>query len=196
MQSQLMRLEVHPESNNEGKCEEIIDYILSFTFHMASDSNMRHKLRNECRRILLFFLEIDTDNSKISITRVSPTKQWKRIDLIVDVELIKNGIVENHCILIETKYFSKLENNLSEYLDKATKFKFPVKPEKKRDMHYWVFHCRSDNDAIDYKNVLPDSFSIINKQFFESNGINETESEIFNEFWINNWQTNSFEEIV
>ena len=43
---------------------------------------------------------------------------------------------------------------------------------------------------------LPRDFQIVNKQQFEQSGITETESEIFNEFWIHDWQTNSFEELL
>lgn len=192
-----MRLEVHPDkTNSDGQCEEIIDYILSFTFRMAIDSNNRKILQDECRKILFYFLGFKSDEEKnIQITRVSPTKQWNKIDLIVDVEFLRNNIVENHCILIETKYYSKLKNNLGEYEKYAKDFKYPIEQERPRIMHYWVFHCRSNQDASEYTAHLPMNYGIVNKQFFENRIVSETESEIFNEFWINNWQTNSFEEI-
>lgn len=191
-----MRLEVHPDKAGEGQCEAIIDYVLSYTFRMAVDSNNREKLLVECRKILFYFLQISLDNCQnIHIIRVSPTKQWNKIDLIVDVELSYNNIQENHCILIETKYFGKLDNDLVKYTNLVKDFKFPIKSNEVRKMHYWVFHCRSDKDATEYKNHLPSNFNIVNKQFFERRGISETESEIFNEFWINEWQTNSFEDL-
>ena len=79
-QSNLMRLECHPDKGEGGKCEEIIDYILSYTFRMAISRNTRNLLKEECKKILCHFLELNIDDYKtINVLRVSPTKQWEKL---------------------------------------------------------------------------------------------------------------------
>lgn len=194
-QSNLMRLGCHPDKGDGGACEEMINYLISYTFRMAISKNPRKLLRAECKKILCFFLGINIeDNKTLNIIRVSPTKQWNKIDLIVDIVLQKNDKLEYHALMIEIKYFSSLKNDLTEYTLKSKQFNFYKDSEEKRIWHYWLFHCRSEEDTKDYIDHLPCNFRIVNKQYFENIGISKTESEIFNEFWINNWVTNSFEE--
>ena len=155
MKSQLMRLEHHPDNGEGGKCEEVIDYLLSFTLRMAMDNNKRELLRRECRKILFYFLGLNSEvGDNLHVIRVSPTKQWEKIDLIVDVELLRNNYVEYHCILIETKYFSKLDNDLIGYIQTVKDFHYPISPNHKRIMHYWVFHCRCEKDEANYIKVF------------------------------------------
>lgn len=70
---------------------------------MASDKYSEAKpiLHSQCKRMLCRVLEVPPE---VEILDVKVWKQESRIDLWVEVELKRNGNLEHHSVLIESKF--------------------------------------------------------------------------------------------
>ena len=185
------------DSENDGKAEIVMDYVLSWCLRRASVSCANEKpiLYNYCRNMLGILLQINIDDS-IIFKSVKVWKEELKIDLWVEVVIEKEGKEEKHAILIENKYYSGLhetrdkdkiyrnqlevyKRRFNEYYDKNPEFY--VK-------HYVLITCiEKDNPKFKIYDIARTfGFSIFT--FYELLGekrkYEESESDIFNEFWI------------
>lgn len=182
------------DSEKDGHAEPVMDYVFSWCFRMAQDVYSKQKpiLWSQCKDILCRLLG---ESSDVEILDVKVWKQEEYIDLWVEVELRKNGKIEHHAILIENKYYSKLKqakdtdgefrNQLIVYKKKFDSYYFgqPIAWHK----HYLLITCierDEDNKFIEYSPAEEFGYRIIT--FYEMLGdcTKETESDIYNEFWL------------
>src|SRR5574344_1513134 len=115
-------------SSSDSK-ELIIDFMLSWTFRMSTvyDDGYNNVVKDYCIKILskLMFDDINRiiENYK-GIKSVKTWKQWQRIDLLAEVELIDfDNIVSKHVLVIENKGYSSLHG------DQLNRYKEIVKNE-------------------------------------------------------------------
>lgn len=182
------------DSEKDGHAETVMDYVFSWCFRMAKDEYSEEKpiLCSQCKDILCRVLE---ETSDVEILDVKVWKQEEKIDLWVEVELRKNGQIEYHAILIENKYYSKLRqvkdtdgeyhNQLIVYQKKFDRY-YSEQP-KAWHKHYVLITCierDEENKFMEYLSAEEFGYRIIT--FYEMLGdcTRETESDIYNEFWL------------
>ena len=184
-------------TKKDGQAENIMDYIISWCLRRASIicKNEKPILYNYCRNMLSILLQITIDDS-ILFKSVKVWKQEYKIDLWIEVIIEKRGIEEKHALLIENKYYSKIRT----LKDKDGKYKSQLeiykqifdeyyqKEPTQYKKHYALITCidRNDPKFSIYKSALNLNFSVYS--FYELLGekrdYEESESEIFNEFWL------------
>lgn len=182
------------DSDKDGHAETVMDYVFSWCFRWAMDIYSQQKpiLWSQCKKILCRILGESTD---IEILDVKVWKQEYNIDLWLEIELKKFEDVEHHAILIENKYYSKLRqvkdtdgeyrNQLIVYKKKFDKYYSEQSSDWKK--HYILITCieRDDeNKFMEYSCAEELGYRIIT--FYEMLGecTAETESDIYNEFWL------------
>jgi len=197
------------DEKEDGPAEGVMTYIISWTLRMAACAKIeseRPVLFNECRKILCGLLGLPINDNII----FKDVKTWKevksryhtgRIDLVVFIDSCIQGINTKYALLFELKYFGPLlMNQLMQY----NGFFEYEKGEERQDE---IFKVLKDVDKGNRKKILltvvddkddPNKFeNQYRKQTNENNfalislhrfvkGLNlvETESDIFNEFWI------------
>lgn len=190
-----LSLLMHDSSESDGKAEIVMDYVLSYSLRMAEDKySVKPKLNKACRKMLERLL--DKDLNGYAVTSVEVWKEWNRIDLVVDVIIQQNNDIEHHAILIENKYYTGLHDSLD--VDGAKRNQLEVY-KKKFDAHYmsdstnWQTHyklitCIERNESSFCMYDIAPSFGFDVITFEELvDKVKDTESDIFNEFWLRNW---------
>lgn len=181
------------DSKKDGHAETVMDYVLSWCLRCTNYRYVKEHqpiLYQYCIYMLFRLIGKELDMVYTSIDRVNVKKQEDKIDLWVEVEISKNKITETHAILIEDKYYSPLgENQLETYKPIFDDF-YSNRPDV--HLHYAVITCLYHDD----KNYPPleqkahkngfDSYSVYDLLDPSLNG-RESESDIFNEFFIREW---------
>ena len=181
------------DSKKDGHAETIMDYVLSWCLRCTNYRYVKEHqpiLYRYCAYILFKLLGKELDLDYTSIERVNVKKQQYQIDLWVEVEMKKDTENEYHAILIEDKYYSPLgENQLETY---KPKFQDYYKDKSNFHLHYAVITCLYHDD----KNFPPleqkahkngfDAYFVYDLLDPSLNG-QESESDIFNEFFIREW---------
>lgn len=197
-------------SEGDGKAEILMDYIMSYSLRHAVDKYLIEKpmLCRYCRYMLGVLLDdfSITDTTKIESVKV--WKEWQYMDLCVEVVIKVGEATQTYAILIENKYYSKLrENQLVDYQKKFDEYydnnKEVYVPKANRS--YKLVTCHEEENiekiygieiektksegkkgfkALQFYDLLPEKF----QHGDENNYIyEETESDIFNEFWLRHW---------
>ncbi|WP_071146700.1 hypothetical protein [Bacteroides ihuae] len=181
----------------DGQIEAIMDYIISWTLRRSQQefSKKAPLLYEYSRNILGKLLGITMDDS-VSISNVNVKKQHLRIDLWVNVTLSVKGIDERHAILIENKAYSyphlsrdedgEYRSQLEVY---KKKFDTECEEVKISKRHYILITCHEDEKHLTLlKNECENyNFEVLSLTDIQSNGVNDTESDLFNEFWLRYW---------
>jgi hypothetical protein len=183
------------DSEKDGHAETMMDYVFSWCFRMALDvySTQKPILWSQCKDILCRVLG---ETSDVEILNVKVWKQEENIDLWVKVELRKNGKIEHHAILIENKYYGELtevkdtdgekRNQLIVYKKKFDKYYSEQSIAWSK--HYVLITCRKreDNKFNEYYSQAEEKFGYRIITIYEMRGdcTQETESDIYNEFWL------------
>lgn len=186
-------------SENDGHAETIMDYVISWCLRVAANdfcSKYKPKLYHYCKFLLFKLLQIEENTDQIVLEEVKVWKQWKRIDLWVEVILINNGQKENHSILIENKYYTlthdrrdidgTYKNQLEVYKNIFDDF---YAQDNNRKKHYALITCLDnypDKEKIQKLGYQLYTYSALKDEMANNAGnVEPSESDIFNEFWIN-----------
>ena len=187
-------------SENDGHAETIMDYVISWCLRVAAnDFCKKYKpiLYHYCRFLLFKLLQIEQENNdKIVIEEVKVWKQWKRIDLWVEVTLMDNGQREKHSILIENKYYTLTHDTRDidgTYKDQLEVYKKVFDNFYAQDnnikKHYALITCLDnypDQEKIQKLGYQLHTYSALQDEMASNaRNIEPSESDIFNEFWIN-----------
>ena len=114
MKNEYPKLMVDSKNDKDGKAETMLDYVLSWCLRRAESScksDNKPILYGKCCYMLGKLLDLKEDLDEIEFTSVKTWKQWKYIDLCVEVEVLNNGKTKKHAILIENKYYTGLRKN-------------------------------------------------------------------------------------
>ena len=172
----------------DGAKEVIMDYVVSWTLRRAQNrcSGEKPILYRYCRNFLGFLLKRKLKDSDVVLVNTWKQENW--IDLWVWVSV--NGV--EYDILIEDKYYSRLRNNqLSRY-----KLYFDDWLDKNRrnsTRRYWLLTCLDRPKTSIYSSAGGDGFSIGSwddmKEAMgcDASDFQDSESDIFNEFWLRSW---------
>ena len=181
-------------SESDGPAEIVMDYVLSYTLRSVNN-NMTPIFARYARGILFKLLELK--DSGQTIERVEVWKQWgeghKKMDLTVEVDISENGVKSKHALLIEDKYYSgiRYDENLQEYQIQTYKRIFDnFYSHEPITSHYWVISCISPCDekfGYLYGNVNQYGFKAISIYDLVMNAKEDSESDIFNQFFLRDW---------
>lgn len=169
----------------DGAKEVIMDYVISWILRRAQNICAGEKpiLYNYCRRFLGFL--IGQELNDLDKVIVETWKQDYKIDLWVWVSV--NG--KEYDILVEDKYYSRLhDNQLARYKEQFDEWLINNRPNSMR--LYWLLTCHDRGLTDLYDSAENDGFKVgywddlQHAMGLDKDGAIESESDIFNEFWI------------
>ena len=184
----------HSEGD-KGK-EAVMDFQVSWVLRMAADENYTKDkpIFRLYSKFMLFKLLGMPFPNPIQIKKVRVWKEWENIDLCVEVELERNKEIEYHFILIENKIYTNMKTCQRDNYPKTLKQYYDNYPDKKNyKPHYVLITCaEKDEDIEQLKAFCGNAENEIKWNVLSIYDIIldldvETESELFNEFWIYNW---------
>lgn len=179
----------HSEGD-KGK-EAVMDFQVSWVLRMAADedySKDKPFFRLYSRYILFKLLGKPFPN-KEEIVSVRVWKEWANIDICAEVELKIGEKIEFHVLLIENKVYTQMKPWQRDEYPKALEKFYQAHGRGEYKPHIILITC-TDSDA-EYEEMRKfcenTDWQVISiyDLIFDLN--KETESELFNEFWIYNW---------
>ena len=188
-------------TEGDGKAEIVMDYIMSYSLRHAESKYLIEKptLCRYCRYMLGKLLNFNINNN-MPITSVKVWREWKHIDLRVEVTIGEEKTGDHYAILIENKYYGKLrENQLSDYKKVFDEY-YNAKGIPETHRRYKLISCFENEEDVkdiygkEIEKVKPFTalpfYDLINNDEYwheKDNAYEETESDIFNEFWLRKW---------
>lgn len=170
-------------TSGDGKAEIVMDYIISYTLRSSVNSNMP-KFKLASRAILFKLIDIPDNGQEIMSVKV--WKQWRKIDLTVEVVLSLNGEKRQYALLIEDKYYTAPhDNQLARY--KEVFDAFYSDGYEKRYLLITAIYRTDNNFEKFYSNVERDGFTALSLKELIAENQEPTESDIFNQFWLADW---------
>lgn len=174
------------DTNNKGNKEALMDYCLAYTFKMCDLRYHKNKvntnLQQVCLKILARLLEVEELPPTINVQTYF---QYNSIDLIVEV---KNGEDGSYtAILIE----DKVDNNLGKH--QVTQYKTDFNnhyntDEKCIDKKYWVIKAANYGTEAWKEMCQQNGFKITTLDALIDGVHKETGNDIFDEFWLRDWE--------
>ena len=197
---------MNDDSSNDGKAEIVMDYVMSYSLRHAIDKYLIEKpmLCRYCRYMLgaLLGIKID-DNTKVE--SVSVWKEWQYMDLCVETTIKENGESHTYALLVENKYYTGLNGNqLEKYKTKFDDY-YATKNVPQNYRRYRLVSCLEDTKKIEQMygikvSKYPEAesqtdflampfYDLLSKKYWHDDiwAYEDTESEIFNEFWLRKW---------
>ena len=191
-------------TEGDGKAEIVMDYVMSFSLrHATKEHSNQPILYQYCRYMLYKLLQINMPLEQIVFEDVRVWKEWYNIDLSVEVSLTYEGKQYEFALLIENKYYTPLHNSRGsdgEYHNQLEVYKQRFEnhyAEKKRKLKYALVSCLDSaeeqmhiyDEAKNYGFEVFGFYDIIDERLWHEDTqlYTDTESEIFNEFWLRKW---------
>ena len=181
-------------NKSDGAKEQLMDYIIAWTLHHSEEQYKKKTpiLHSYCSMILKTILGLSCEQLNIIFRDVKTIKQViipdskKRIDIICNITASIGEQEMEWCILIEDKYFSNLNNNLEDYVhyfeeqcpDNVVKKCVLITAISRNDPK---FHKYYDKAKTIY------NFEIFSLDSFPISNLKDSESDLFNEFWLRDW---------
>lgn len=184
-------------TGGDGKAEIVMDYVMSYSLRHSVDKYLIEKpiLCRYCRYMLGKLIDV-VITDKTNIKSVNVRKEWNYIDLCVEVVIIDGENESKYAVLVENKYYGKLEKgNLEKYknafdvhykgTDYIKSYKFVSCYEELCEIekrYGTVLANTPEFEPIPFYDLLPKKYWHEDIWAYE-----DTESEIFNEFWLRKW---------
>ena len=186
-----MSLLMSDSSTGDSNKETMLDFILSWTLRRAQScySNEKPMLYRYCREILFNLLEINNLNG-IEVESVETWKQWERIDLHANIQLrMSDGSKQYHTLLVENKVYTMTrEGQLAKYKKLFTETYKDT--EYAGHMHFVLITCFESTDSpsrILEADCEKNGYRFLPILKLFQNDKPDSESDIFNEFWLRQW---------
>ena len=184
-------------TEGNGKAEIILDYVMSYSLRHAESKYLETKpmLCRYCRYMLGVLLDISIDD-KAQVKSVEVWKEWQYIDLCVEATIDDVKYV----LLIENKYYTKLHDNQLKRYKEIFDAYYDKKGVNDKKRRYKLISCLGDDkkqveeiykeelkevqgfQALAFYDLLPKKYWHEDSKVYE-----DTEGEIFNEFWLRHW---------
>ena len=170
--------------------ESMLDFQMSWLMRLAAEKSIeKPQLHKISKEVLLRLVKIDKDNKQnVEIIKVEVWRQWKSIDVVAEVDIKVNGQVEQHLVVIEDKAYTMIhDNQLNRYRQTVVETYGDT-----RKTHYWVitFHEEGiywERLKCDCERAKWDILSFYEVIGCENGEFPDTESDLFNEFWLRKW---------
>lgn len=170
-------------TTGDGKAEIVMDYIISYTLRSSANCDMP-ELKKAARSILFKLLDVKENGQEIVSVKV--WKQWRQIDLTVEVILRENDVEKKYAILIEDKYYTAPHDNqlarYKEIFDSYYSDEF-----QKQYVLITAIYRKDKNFERCYSNVARDGFTVFSLNELLPVTQGQTESDVFNQFWLADW---------
>jgi hypothetical protein len=179
------------DHSEKDEVECLLDFYLSFTLRCSIDNHPKiNPLVNKySKQILLNFIgkEIDLfEYSDLSIIEVRTWKQWERIDLVVEVDILIDGNAMFFALVIENKLYSNAHNEqLMRYRKIAENFYSSHQEKSHIKLLYYFISCLEEVSALDIKNCNMAGFIPLTYQDLRDSLKTDerTGDSLFDEFW-------------
>lgn len=193
-------------TEGDGRAEIVMDYVMSWSLRHAEDRYKTKELSvlsNYCRYMLGVLLDIQIEENTY-VESVKVWKEWQYIDLCVEAVIKQGDVTNRYALLIENKYYSKLHDNqlqryqkiFDAYYDEKNK-NIKGKGNKWKLRHKLVTCCDRKQQLEElYAEGLKNSYfkgltfyRLLSPTYWDKQQKKyvDSESEIFNEFWLRSW---------
>lgn len=182
---------MHDSSRSNYGYESMLDFHMSWLLRIAKEhpDKTKPELHKVARKVLFKLIKKE-DRPEYTIKRVEVWKQWEHIDVIAEIELEVNKLIERHLVILEDKAYTLIHDDQLTQYEHAINSYYRDKTYKK---HYWVITFfdrgeKSFNDLMaqcernDWK--LLSFYDVIG---WKEGKFKDTESDLFNEFWLRKW---------
>ena len=178
-------------TEGNGKAEIVMDYIMSYSLRHAENKYLieKPKLCRYCRYMLGKLINVRISPAT-NVKSVKVWKEWKYIDLCVEIVIGGKEQDVRYALLIENKYYTLLhDNQLSKYKEIFDEY-YQAK-EWHKVYKLVTCHEKEDLDKL-YGEELEKARAFQALTFYDllpkgNKTYEDTESDIFNEFWLRNW---------
>lgn len=174
--------------------EAMLDFQISWLLRLSAEKEVKHKrLHKISKEVLLRLIERE-GSTDVIISKVEIWRQWASIDITAEVDLIVDGQIERHLIVIEDKAYTLLhDNQLARYKNSIEDY-YEGKHKPKFDIHYWVITFYEEgngrwnslqNECKEKGWRLLSFYDVIGWK--EDEDFSDTGSDLFDEFWLREW---------
>jgi len=192
MKRKLMPFLFNDEVDDDYKVDQgyeaLMDFFMSWTIRFSSEVYAlgEPNVNLYAKKILwalLYGIESKFDPT-FKVSSVNTYRQWKRIDLCFEIELMVNGKIEPFSLFIENKWYSRVGKDqlvgYSKLIDS-----FYINKERNIRKILLLADDRDGNIDLEQAECLESSFCLFTlPDLKEFAGIVETGNDIFDEFWI------------
>jgi hypothetical protein len=179
------------DNSERDEAEMLLDFYLSYTLRCAVDHHPNiHPRVNEYAKLVLFciFGEVLKSTNNITIKDVRTWKQWERIDLVAEIDLVIDKEDVSYAIIFENKLYTKIHNEqLTRYRKSAEKFYLNHKEKSNYKIIYRFLSALEDIPPEDISacedknaNFKPLTFQDLREAI---NSNDRTGESLFDEFW-------------
>lgn len=180
----------HSEGD-KGK-EAVMDFQISWVLRMAADEDYTKDkpIFRLYSRYMLFRLLNKPFPYKEEIVSVRVWKEWENIDICAEVELKVGDKKELHVLLIENKVYTSMKAWQRDDYPKVLQQFYKEHGRGEYKPHNILITCTdSDTEYMKMKIFCENTdWQVISIYDIILDLTQETESEMFNEFWIYNWE--------
>ena len=190
-------------TEGDGKAEIVMDYIMSWSLRHAEDQYKTKELSvlsNYCRYMLGVLLDIQIgENTHVESVKV--WKEWQYMDLCAEAIINTSEGRKRYALLIENKYYGRLRDNQLQRYQKIFDAYY-IQKSKEDDVEWILRHklvsCFEDKEYVDSKYtkgivgtdfVAIPFYDLLSPKYLDKkrDQYTDSESEIFNEFWLRRW---------
>lgn len=165
--------------------EAMLDFQMSWLLQIAKgheNENLLHIARQ-----VLFKLIGREEHINAEIRRVEVWRQWNRIDVLAEIDVVIDNIEEHHVVIIEDKAYTPIHD------DQLKRYKKIVEDYYKNNekKHYWLitFHDEGATYETLKQNCIDADWGFLS--FYDVidwyEGMPYTGSDLFDEFWLKTW---------
>jgi hypothetical protein len=180
--------------------ENLQDFFLSWTLRCADYEYKKiNPILHEYARKIVFALiygnNIGTEykldkaiENDFTIKKISTKRQFKRVDLVAEIEIEENSIMKNYVLNIENKWYTKISEGQLE------KSKVAIRNEYNQNhvIIDFVIFCDEDiitNDSVEEQKCIKNGYKYLSisdlKWHAHMDKNNLTHNALFDEYWFN-----------
>lgn len=181
--------------------EAMLDFQMSWLMRLAAEPDIKKKKLHKISKEVLLRLIGLLDTPNVVIRNVEVWRQWERIDVTAEVEVVVDGVSQHHLVVIEDKAYTMIhDDQLNRYAETVSAH-YSGRRKKDYKIHYWVitFFDRSSNywsilesacnnaklGNVEWK--LLSFYDVIGWSKDRKEEFEGTESDLFEEFWLKEW---------
>lgn len=185
-------------ASNHGY-EVMLDFQISWLMRLAAEKDVEKKKLHQISKEVLLRLIGLSKTPNVDIKKVDVWRQWERIDVTAEVEVVVNGETQHHLVVIEDKAYTMIhDDQLSRYAETVSAH-YCGRRKKDYKIHYWVitFHDEGSEcwkklkidcercKIVEWK--LLNMYDVIGWRKDKADNFNDIGSDLFEEFWIKEW---------
>lgn len=179
--------------------EVMLDFQMSWLIRLAAEKNVEKKKLHQISKEVLLRLTGLLETPNVDIKRVDVWRQWERIDVTAEVEVVVKGETQHHLVVIEDKAYTMIhDDQLNRYAETVSAHYFGRR-KKDYKIHYWVitFHDEGSEcwkklkidcercKIVEWK--LLNMYDVIGWRKDKADNFKDIGSDLFEEFWIKEW---------